>query len=79
MYVQCTLEKGNSQQTSWIPKKFAKLDGVLKLKSEDGKWDNGWVVILVGTECEDTPDWRKSVRNHKKRTGDSLPKEPKDA
>lgn len=75
MYVQCKLKKGNVHQTSWIPKKFANLNESLKLKKENGEWDGGWVVTETGAETDCAPDWRKDIRNHKSKTGDSLPKQ----
>ena len=47
-YKQCRLKKGNTQQVSWIPSKFAKLNKVLKLKTADG-WDDGWMVESAGS------------------------------
>ena len=79
-YKQCSLErnlKGNCvcQQVSWIPAKYAKEGAVLKLKEND-VWEDGWVVIGVGSELDDKdlPDHHKAIRMHKKNTGDSLPK-----
>ncbi len=48
-YVQCELKKGNRKQTAWIPARFAKLGTYLKLKDNDG-----WCVVLVGTELDET-------------------------
>lgn len=74
-YVQCTLGKENLIRTSWIPKEFAVPGKILKLKDKD-KWDDGWQVMQAGstTYLEDL-DINRSIREHKKRTGDSLPKE----
>jgi hypothetical protein len=58
-YRQCKLRKGNSFQTSWLPDCFAKLGKVLRLRDQDKKWDDGWVVIEVGqvqTEWEALDD-----------------------
>tara|TARA_Y100000310_G_C20289413_1_gene626492 strand:- start:220 stop:459 length:240 start_codon:yes stop_codon:yes gene_type:complete len=71
-------EAGIQSMTSFIPKKFAQLGRVLKLKSDDGVWTNGWVVKLVGHTMDEPPDLHKSVRQHRERTGDSLPKVQKD-
>lgn len=77
-YVQCKLQKGNTHQTSWIPKEHASLNTVLKLR-ENGVWEDGWVVVFAGAERDTPPDWRRSTRKHRDNTGDSLPKESKDA
>ena len=47
LYCQCLLEKNGDLLTTWIPKKFAVVDKILKIKNDDG-WDNGWKVIKVG-------------------------------
>jgi len=47
-YRQCFLEKGDTKQTSWIPEEFAKLGNYIQLKQEDGTWEDGWKVTVVG-------------------------------
>ena len=76
MYTQCLISKGNKTQVSWIPKKFALKNKVVKLKV-DGKWDDGWLIKEVYTEGLITQTSEQAVKKHKKRTGDSLPKERK--
>lgn len=44
---QCSLQKKNEHQVSWLPEQFAKLGKWLKLR-ENGIWEDGWQVILVG-------------------------------
>ena len=81
-YKQCRMRKDNkngsySEQVSYIPEPYCVLNKVLKLKDENGNWDNGWVVTQVNeSRVEDSklPDYRQNVRNHRKATGDSLPK-----
>jgi hypothetical protein len=77
-YRQCKLHKnvdGNiSEMVTFLPEKFASIGKVVKLKSEDGVWVDGWVVVSAGKLTEDTPDSKKAIRNHRKNTGDSLPK-----
>ena len=75
-YRQCVLQKSVSEtailvQTSWIPDHFAVQGLMLKLREEEG-----WEVAHVGSVCEesDAPDYRKSIRSHRRNTGDSLPK-----
>jgi hypothetical protein len=36
MYKQCLMEKGSSNYTAWIPKKFANKGKYLKIEGEDG-------------------------------------------
>lgn len=81
-YKQCKLVKkthqGQLETVSWIPDKFANIGGVIKLKNDDGEWDDGWVVMSASEDTVDEPpDYRKSIRAHRNRTGDSLPKEKK--
>jgi hypothetical protein len=51
-YRQCVLIKNieNSylETTSYIPEPFCKVGRILKLKDEDGTWDDGWKVISAG-------------------------------
>ena len=61
--------------TTWLPEKFAEVGRILKLCNEYDRWDNGWKVMSVSEAfITNPPDYRKSIREHKKRTGDSLPK-----
>jgi hypothetical protein len=78
-YRQCRLQKENSQQMSWIPEEFAEVNKVLKLRNEDGEWDNGWTVTSVGNRLEEhyLPNVNQMIKGHRKNTGDSLPKEKK--
>jgi hypothetical protein len=52
LYRQCRLVKkirdGESIQTSYIPAEFARVGRVVKVREEDGAWDDGWVIRLVG-------------------------------
>jgi hypothetical protein len=77
-YRQCRLEKktksGKLCQTSYIPEKYAFVGNILKLREEDGNWVNGWKVISAGELREETPDFHKDIKGHRKATGDSLPK-----
>lgn len=43
LYTQCRLVKENTEETSWIPREFAKLGQRLKIKNND-VWETGWVV-----------------------------------
>jgi hypothetical protein len=76
-YTQCTLEQrlqsGLVAQTCYIPTKLAILNTVLKIKSENGCWVDGWVVAKIYSTICEIPDIQKSRRQHRKNTGDSLP------
>ena len=52
LYRQCRLVKkipgGEAMQMSWIPAEFASINKIVKLREEDGSWDDGWVIREVG-------------------------------
>jgi len=81
-YRQVTVERKTADkkvvsQTTYIPVKFAVVGQVLKLKDPlSGQWVNGWKVVAVYnlTSEKSVLDYRKAIRNHRKNTGDSLPK-----
>lgn len=74
LYTQCHLQHRHKVNTvSWIPAKFAKIGAILKLKN-DGVWEDGWVVVGVGATSDNPPDAHNAVKEHRKNTGDSLPK-----
>lgn len=78
MYCQCRLEQstpnGVTHMTSYIPQKYAVVNKVLKLK-DNGEWTDGWIVKSVGVPNMVPDHIEKLVRDHRRRTGDSLPKE----
>jgi len=80
VYAQCRLRRdlpdGREEMTSWLPKKYAVKDMVLKLRKESGRWSDGWRVVSVHSARIGVPDVRKAVRAHRRSTGDSLPKKP---
>ena len=51
-YRQCHLKKNDGEhiweQVSWIPEPYCVVGKVLKLRDEDGRWDNGWKVTSAG-------------------------------
>ena len=81
-FVQCglrrTIAEGCLRTVSYIPAEFATVGRVLKLKDNCEHWSNGWVVEVVGHSVVDraaVPDYRKAIRNHRKTTGDQLPRQ----
>lgn len=78
-YRQCALCQDRLRwQTSWIPEKFAVQDKVLRLKNAAGKWEDGWVVVLIGkTRLPENllPNTHAEVKQHRRNTGDAMPKE----
>ena len=59
-HCQCVLEKtischaggGKTQQTAWLPKRYAVEGGILELRDNDGIWTDGWEVVSVGVTQE---------------------------
>lgn len=47
MYKQCEIVKAGFLDTCWIPVEHAKQGKYIKLKNEDGTWDDGWQVREV--------------------------------
>jgi len=67
---------GEHTQVTYIPEMYAVVGRILQLKEND-IWEDGWEVVSVHGTSEDDdslPDYRKAIRNHRKNTGDSLPK-----
>ena len=58
-HTQCLLRKGNTEQISWIPSKFAKVGRILRLKDDDG-----WEVISAGHSM-DSKFINERSRDHK--------------
>ena len=84
-YRHCRLRKTLSPTScavtvTYIPAKFARHGRVIKLKWEDGSWDDGWVVEQVHGMLSESelPDAHRAVRFHRQTTGDSLPRKSRD-
>ena len=79
-YQQCKLVKyladSEIHTVSYIPEKFAVVGRTVKLR-RNGKWTDGWIVESACDVVDELPDARKIIRDHKRATGDSLPKEKK--
>jgi hypothetical protein len=52
LYRQCRLVKripgGEATQMSWIPAEFAGINKTVKLRDDEGAWDDGWVIRELG-------------------------------
>lgn len=77
-YRQCRLERKQANVTdclvTHIPEKYAKLGELVKLQC-GGDWSEGWLVVYVGGIVPEPESPHITFRKHKRRTGDSLPKE----
>lgn len=45
LFRQCLLRKEDRVLTTWIPDSFASVGKLLKLKNDNGEWDDGWKVV----------------------------------
>ncbi len=77
-YRQCRLVKrlpaGELVQVSWIPEPHAALGRVVKLRDEDGSWDDGWVVKEAGSNrltTDQLPDFHQLSKAHLRASGDA--------
>jgi len=46
-YIQCEIVKNDKKIVTWLPDKYAKKGSFIKIKTEEGEWDNGWGVAFV--------------------------------
>ena len=37
-------------QTSWIPEQYARVGNSVKLKNENGEWEDGWFIYFADTD-----------------------------
>ena len=77
-YRQCRLQRGSSTQVSWIPAQFAIRGRVLRLRERgNDSWSDGWRVLDASGEKQlaDITDAHSAIREHRKRTGDALPRQ----
>lgn len=55
-YVQCELNKrvggGILHDVAWIPERFAVIGKQIKIKRDDGTWDDGWTVTKTYSKIE---------------------------
>ena len=74
-YTQCELTNGAVRQIAYIPDRNAKLNNLVSLRVH-GRWSTGWTVTKRYNTItrEELPDVHDEVKQHRKNTGDSLPK-----
>lgn len=77
-YRQCRLVKrtatGELALVSWIPEPYAAAGRVVKLREEDGSWDDGWLVQEAGRNrftADQLPDFHQLSKAHLRATGDA--------
>ena len=47
-FKQCRLVNCEKVQTAWIPEQYAHVGRLVRLKDDDGRWDDHWLVCEVG-------------------------------
>jgi hypothetical protein len=47
-YKQCSLERNGEHHMAWIPERFAVVGKYIKIKRDNGSWDDGWKVTGNG-------------------------------
>ncbi len=51
-YIQCGLVKGCLYQVSFLPSRHAVKGNVVKLREENGVWNDGWKVVWIGCKSK---------------------------
>jgi len=76
-YKQCTLQHDApdfiTRLVTWIPEKYARLGNNIQLKGDSRYW--AIIEISEAVDEKHLPDSHSSIKAHKKKTGDSLPKQ----
>ena len=69
-YAQCKMKKDNVWYTAWIPKKMAVKNKIIKIRHDDGIWENGWKIMEVyGQETyEDLNSQSQEYKTHREVT-----------
>jgi len=68
-YLQCeiTKVKDKTSQITWLPEIYAKQGAYIKLQTEDGIWDNGWLVTCVYRKIDfDEKELNERSQDYKK-------------
>lgn len=76
-YKQVLLKKNETSYRVFVPKEFAVIGKLLRVKEED-VWVDGWRVEEISSNEVDEdhlPDSHKAIKAHRNQTGDSAPKE----
>jgi hypothetical protein len=77
-YRQCRLvkrvENGEFVLVSWLPEPHAATGRMVKLRNDDGSWNDGWEVVGAGTNrlpAALVPDFHQLSKAHLRATGDA--------
>lgn len=70
MYVQCTLQKENKIDTSWVEEKFAVVGKKVRVKNESEVWEDGWIVTETYGKitAEQAKQMKDLYKHHRKGT-----------
>ena len=72
-YAMVLLQDANATHTAWIPVKYAEQGTNIKIRVSDN-WLEMAVLKVYPHRRNGSPSPHKAIREHRKRTGDSLPK-----
>ena len=67
-YAQCVLKSEATGQVAYIPEEFARVDKLIEIKGKI------WKVVSVGKYISAPIYPRELIKEHRKNTGDSLPR-----
>lgn len=65
-YKQCHLQKGETHHMAWIPEQFAVVGKFVKIKNNDGSWNDGWQVKAASEGVQSASDADRLSQVHKK-------------
>lgn len=71
-YKQCALQRKNTHHMAWIPESFAVEGKFIKIKKDDGTWEDGWEVMSDGGEVRRSAKEANQQSDSNNRFGSSI-------
>ena len=71
-YKQCPPKRENHHHMAWIPESFAVEGKFIKIKQEDGSWEDGWEVMSNGGEIRRSAKDANQQSENANRFGSSI-------
>lgn len=75
-YKQTTLRRDSCVEVSWIPETLAHVGKRVRLKTQGGAWEDGWVVDSVGIRVNEDVVLLREREHLKHRTQTDLVRDP---
>lgn len=71
-YAQCSLKRIDAHHMAWIPESFANVGKFIKIKLDDGSWQDGWEVIGVsdGRKSHEEADYQSQLYKKQRQASD---------